>query len=204
MPAALLVGTLAIYPFTAHYGAESGQWAPALAVLAVLLLSLAVNAGGWRRILLALSGAAIVVLATIDDARSGMLLVYSQPVLVNVTLCYLFGHTLLAGRRPLINGYIQAIRGELDASTDRYGRRLTQVWTLLFAALSVESVLLAIFAPREVWSLITGFFNYLLIAVAFVVEYQVRVRVLSHLGHPGFVRYLLSLARFPLSTVLKG
>ena len=204
MPAGLLLGTLVVYPFAAHYGAASGQWMPALAVLAALLLLLGVNADGWHRILLALSGAAIVVIATLDQGRSGIFLVYSQPVLINLALCYLFGHTLLAGRQPLINCYIRMIRGELDKPTGRYGRRLTQVWTLLFAALSVESVLVAAFAPREIWSLTTGFLNYLLIAAVFVVEYRIRRRVLGHLQHSGFMRYLFALTRCPLRAVLKG
>ena len=203
MPAALLLGTLVSYPFAAHYGAASGQWLPALGVLSGLLLMLAFNTNGWHRGLLVLSVAAIVVAATFDLGQSGVLLVYSQPVLINLVLCYLFGHTLLAGRQPLITRYIGAIRGSLDAPTRRYGRRLTQVWTLLSAALALESVLLAMFAPREIWSLVTGFLNYLLIATVIVVEYQVRVRVLSHLRHRGFVRFLLSLARCPLNTILK-
>ena len=203
MPAAFLIGMLVSYPFAARYGAVSGQWLPALGALSGLLLMLAFNTNGWHRGLLVLSVAAIVVAAMFDLGQSGALLVYSQPVLINLVLCYLFGHTLLGGRQPLITRYIGAIRGSLDAPTRRYGRRLTQVWTLLSAALALESVLLAMFAPREIWSLVTGFLNYLLIAAVIVVEYQVRVRVLSHLQHRGFVRFLLSLARCPLSTILK-
>ena len=203
LPAVLLLGTLVTYPFAAHYGATSGQWLPALAVLGGLLLMLAVNTNGWRRGLLILGAAAIAAAAAFDSAQSGALLVFSQPILVNLALCYLFGHTLQAGRRPLINRYIYAIRGELDVPTCRYGRRLTQVWTLLFAAFAIESLLLAMFAPREIWSLATGFLNYLLIAVVIVVEYQVRVWVLSHLRHRSFVRFLVALACCPLSTLIK-
>ena len=203
LPAALVLGTLVSFPFAAHYGAASGKWLPALGVLSGLLLMLAFNANGWHRGLLVMGAAAIVAGATFDQGQSAALLVYSQPVLVNLALCYLFGRTLLNRRQPLITRYIGAIRGSLDAPTRRYGRRLTQVWTLLSAALALESVLLAVFAPREIWSLVTGFLNYLLVAAVIVVEYQVRVRVLSHLKHRGFVRFLLSLARCPLSTILK-
>ena len=204
MPAGLLLGALVTYPLTAHYGAVSGQWIPAHVVLAGLLLLLAIGVRGWPRILLMLCGAAVGAISTLDDGRDGVLLVYSQPVFINLALCYLFGRTLLDGREPLVNRYIRAIRGELDEPTARYGRCLTQAWTLLFAALCVESALVAVFASRETWSWVTGLFNYLLIAAAIVVEYQIRVRALSHLSHPGFVGFLLALTRCPLSTVLKG
>ena len=200
----VLLGALVVYPFSAHYGATIGHWMPAFLVLAGLLLLLAIGTGGWYRLLLVLSSAVVGAVAVLDDGQGGMLLLYGQSVLVNVALCFLFGHTLLDGRRPLINRYMRAIRGELDAPTARYGRRLTQVWTLLFATLSLESVLVAVVASDETWALVTGMFNYLLIAAVFVVEYQVRVRVLSHLTHPGFMGFLLALTRCPLNTVLKG
>ena len=199
----MLLGALVTYPLAAHYGASSGQWMPAVCVLAALLLLLAAGVRGWYRILLAVSGAVVAAIVVLDDGQAGALLAYSQPVLVNVALCYLFGHTLLGGRRPLINRYMQAIRGDVDVPTALYGRRLTQFWTLLFAALALESLLVAYFASGETWSLVTGTFNYLLIVVVIVVEYQTRIRVLSHLTHPGFTAFLRALTRCPPSTLLK-
>ena len=203
LPAGLLLGALVAYPLAAHYGAGSGQWMPAICVLVALLLLLATGAGGWRRILLVMAGVVVGAVAVVGDGRAGALLAYSQPVLVNVALCCLFGHTLLGGRRPLINRYILAIRGDVDAPTALYGRRLTQFWTVLFAALALESVLVAYFASGETWSLVTGVFNYLLIAVVIAVEYRTRTRVLSHLTHPGFTAFLRALTRCPLSTLLR-
>lgn len=204
LPAGLLLGALVSYPLAAHYGAGSGQWMPAICVLVALLLLLATGARGWHRIVLVM-GVVVVVgaVVVVDDGQAGALLAYSQPVLVNVALCYLFGHTLLGGRRPLINRYILAIRGDVDAPTALYGRRLTQFWTVLFAALALESALVAYLASGETWSLVTGVFNYLLIVVVIAVEYRIRVRVLSHLTHPGFAAFLRALTRCPLSTLLR-
>ena len=201
--AGLLLGALATYPFAAHYGASSGRWVPAVCVLVALLLLLATGARGWHRALLATSAAAAGAILAFDDGRAGALLAYGQPVLVNAALCYLFGHTLLGGRRPLINRYMLAIRGAVDAPTALYGRRLTQLWTLLFAALALESLLVARFASGETWSLVTGMLNYLIIVVVIVVEYRVRLHVLSHLTHPGFTAFLRALTRCPLRTLLE-
>ncbi|MCU7809621.1 MAG: hypothetical protein KZQ77_00080, partial [Candidatus Thiodiazotropha sp. (ex Notomyrtea botanica)] len=74
-----------------------------------------------------------------------------------------------------------------------YTYGVTVLWSALFMIMIVESVLLALYATPEVWSLFTNFINYAFIGLVFFIEYRVRTRKLPHLQHPGFTAFLLSL-----------
>lgn len=133
----------------------------------------------------------------------GESLMYALPVLINFGLAYLFGHTLLDGRTPLITRFIRAERGELDVKTRHYGLQLTRMWTLFACGLALESLFVALFAGPQTWALVTGVVNYALTGLFFVIEYQVRVRVLSHLEHRGFVHFLWFMSRRGVAAILK-
>lgn len=144
-------------------------------------------AGLW----FALLALAVLQLAYGDDDRWLLAL---PPILINAGLMILFGRTLRRGSVPMISRFAAIWRGTLDARTRHYTLRATQAWVIFFALMTLESVLLALFASPPVWSLFTQLLNYLFVMLFFVIEYAVRLHVLSHLEHPGFspfVRRLL-------------
>ena len=115
-------------------------------------------------------------------------------MIISGLLGLVFGHTLLPGEIPVISRFAELMHGHtLDEPARRYTRSVTWLWTLLFAILTLESLLLALFAEDRTWSLFTNFINYLVILVVFIVEYRIRVHRLDHLQHPGFVAFLVAL-----------
>lgn len=122
--------------------------------------------------------------------------VYLPPILISASLFFLFGSTLLPGRIPLITRFAAIQHGALDDKVVRYTTRLTRLWTIVFLFLMAETVLLALFAPMFVWSLVTNFLNYIAVALVFVLEYRIRMHVLDHIHHPGIFKFIHALARF--------
>ncbi len=196
--ARLLLLLLIAYPLALHLGVLHQRLGPAwICLLALLLLSGGMMVGngrrsGWLLLATALAGALWVSLYQGDPAT----LLRLPPVLINGLLGLLFGSTLLPHRRPLISRFAELMHGHaLDETTRRYTRGVTLLWTLLFAALTLESLLLGLFAPPAIWSLFTHFINTLVVLLVFFVEYQVRLRRLAHLEHPGFTGFMLALRR---------
>ena len=99
---------------------------------------------------------------------------YVPPVAINLTLCWLFGRTLVAGRVPLIARFAMLEQGTLTDELAAYTRMLTWVWTLLFAGAALASVLLALSGNRDAWSMFTNLVNYLLVAALFLGEFAYR------------------------------
>ena len=74
---------------------------------------------------------------------SGGLALETLPVLVNLAVAWLFGHTLAAGRTPLIARAIVAMEGHERLALPRvagYARALTWAWAVLMAG---QAMLLA-------------------------------------------------------------
>ncbi len=195
---------LAAYPFIIHYAVINGH-----AALAVTVACLPLAAGGLLSLrgksragylVVTLVGAGIVWLGAWTGIFS---IVYLPPVLIAASLCGLFAGTLLPGRTPLITRFAALQHGVIDLKIERYTRRLTQLWSCFFLCLAVEAIALALFAPLHVWSLFTNFINYLFVMVFFAVEYLVRINVLHHVRHPGFLPFLQSLVKFAPGSALK-
>jgi uncharacterized membrane protein len=129
---------------------------------------------------------------------SAELFLRMPPVIIFAGLTWLFGRSLLPGRTPLVVRVGERIRGELPEPVARYGRGLTAVWTLLFALMTLESVLLGLFASPFWWSLFTNFVNYGLIVLLFVAEYPIRRAVLGDLERTPFVDSLRGSLRLDL------
>lgn len=97
-------------------------------------------------------------------------LLYLPPVVINLALCWLFGRTLMRHRVPLIARFAMIEQGTLSAELEVYTRRLTWIWTLLFAGAALASLLLALSGNRDAWSVFTNFVNYALVAALFLGE----------------------------------
>lgn len=186
------------YPLLAHVAIATGS--PALTLAAVGVLALLVLGPGLVRgrivaWILALLAAGAMVLLYRAGAES--LPLYAPPVLITAAMAWLFGHTLRPGSRPLIERLVRLLHApdeQLDPAIATYARRLTLAWTLLFVALSLVNLALALCAtpgglllaagveppvrvPREVWSAFANLLNYVILGAFFVAEYFFRRRV---------------------------
>jgi uncharacterized membrane protein len=101
-------------------------------------------------------------------------LLYLPPIAVNLGLCWLFGRTLVRGRTPLIARFAEIEQGTLTDELAAHARTVTWLWTLLFAAAALTSLLLALSGQRDAWSLFTNLVNYLLVAALFLGELAYR------------------------------
>lgn len=198
-----LLGLLLSYPVCAHF-------APTAAVLILLLLLILSGLGQQLRhrtitlpgSLLVVSGSVLAALL-IRSPASATLVLYAPPVLIHALLFQLFFLSLQPGRQPLIQRIAEQAHGVRDdPRLTRYTRSVTRAWATLFAALTLSSFLLAVFADRSVWSLFTNGFNYLVILMMFILEYRIRLARLPHLEHPGFFRFLLSLKNVDLYSLV--
>ena len=87
------------------------------------------------------------------------------------------------------------LQNVLLAELERYTRQTTWFWVFLFASMGVMSILLAVFASHEWWSLFTNLISYLLVGAAFAVEFALRRVLFPHLPHTGLVDYIQALMK---------
>jgi len=172
--AVVLLMTLG-YPLALHIAVINGNARPALWLLAAVALGHALLPGAGTRRVARLVAAGVALCAVTGLAMQDISALYLPPILISAALLHLFGHSLLPGEEPLVTRFARHIDGELDVRTLRYTRGLTWVWTLFFAAMLLESLLLTWIAPLEVWSLFTNVVNYFLIASLFLLEYAYRL-----------------------------
>ena len=213
------VGTMILlgvsYPVFAHVAILSGRAgliAASIGLLAVLVLFPGLRSGrGWAWGLLIAAAFGLY-----EAAKSGqsLLLLFLPPILLNGFMAWVFGNTLLPGRTPLIERAVVLLRGSSEGVTSdmtAYARRLTQIWTILFVALTTINLVLAALAspggllqaaglspgitiPLEVWSLFANVLNYVIVAAMFAVEFQVRVRRFPQQSYGSFFAFIRRLA----------
>ena len=164
------------YPIALHLTILSGYTQAAVWILLIISIvhSLLIFSSGQRR-LTELAAPAIAIIAVISLFLNDATVLYLPPILIAGGLLFLFGRTLMPGEEDLISAFAKRVEGESDEAVLNYTRRLTWVWTLFFAAMLIESIVLALFAPIETWSLFTNLINYLLIAGLFLLELLYRV-----------------------------
>lgn len=156
-------------------------FAPLLAVAAWVLFR--ISAKVWWPLLVLVFGAAIWYIATGDHGRIGLLAVNGlSHATLNLFLLWLFGHTLLAGREPLISQISRRINGELKPEVVGYTRRVTIAWCIYFAAQVAVSLALYLSAPLSAWSFFINVLNLPLLISMFVAEKV--YRTLRFPNHP--------------------
>ena len=170
-----LLLTLA-YPPAVHFILVSTRpgWALwlLLALSASQLLTI-LRADGARRAS-ALIPAAVLLFCLIGLLQGSLFALYLPPVLISGTLLWGFARTLRPGREPIITAMARRVFQERDPEALRYTRHVTQLWSLFFLAMLLECLLLALFAPMELWSLFANLLNYLFIALLFLAEFVYR------------------------------
>lgn len=203
------------YPVAAHLAvlsANAASVAASVGLLVVLVLLPALRARrplAWALLLVA--GIGLYGAAARGQA---LLLLFLPPILINGFMTWLFGHTLRAGRLPLIERIIRALhdeRDDLDAAIIGYARRLTFAWASLFAALAAVNLLLAALAvpggflraagidppvavPLATWSLFANVLNYVIVGAMFAIEFRFRRRRFPQQSYRGFLDFLRRLS----------
>lgn len=198
-PGVLLpAGLLLVCLVSIHLAITGGYPVAALMILLFPLVMLSGRKPTTRLAVLATAGTVILLTARLAD-DNGLFLLYAPPVLVNAGLAILFGHSLFKGNTPLVTRYSIRLRGKLEPAVVGYTRNVTRLWTAFFITMALESLLLALFAPLEVWSLFANILNYVFTVVLFIGEYMFRIRHLAHLEHPGFFSFVASIVRLNIN-----
>jgi uncharacterized membrane protein len=86
-------------------------------------------------------------------------------------------------------------QGTLSDELAAYTRKLTWVWTLLFAGAALASVALALSGNRDAWSLFTNLVNYLLVATLFLGEFAYRRMRFRNYRHQSPLQLLRNVRR---------
>lgn len=170
---------------------------PALALLVVgmtllLLTGKARRSGGAN---IGFTLVLFVALTAVALLYRPMLPVLFLPVLINAALCTVFGRTLLPGREPLLTRFARLQEPSLPVEIAVYTRTLTSLWCLFFAAMTLESLMLALFADRPTWSLFANFLNYLFVVIFFGVEYGYRRWHFRNRVHQPLHRFLAEMLK---------
>lgn len=199
---------LPLYPVLAIAGAVTHRTALSLAALLLLITLwmlprlLAGTARAWLlwtvAVLIALGMAAMGLADRLLDA---------VPLLILGALALWFGSTLGGGREPRVAGFIRVLEGEAQLAQPgvaRYARGVTVFWAGLLAlqALILAGLLLyRLLGTGELprWALAYQHVGgYLLIPLAFGLEYAFRRWHLRHIQHPGLhAQALQMMQRWP-------
>lgn len=184
------------YPLLVHAAVvQQLAWLEALAIgyLFFLLFLPAMRSGRWWAFLCV--GLASVGAFVFTHSGWGIYFLYLPPVLMHSFMCAIFAQSLRAGRKPIVLAVAEQIRGEIPPNLQVYSRRLTIFWALLFAVMGLLSVILAIFAQPEWWSLFTNIVSYLVVGFVFVAEFVLRRVIAPSPEHAGAREYFRGLLK---------
>jgi uncharacterized membrane protein len=135
-----------------------------------------------------------VALKSLPEGAALKWAVYSPPVLIDLALCWLFGRTLRRGAEPLVTTFARhAHGGDLPPDIPAYTRRVTLVWTLLFAAMAAAAAGLAAFGAERAWTFFVYVASPALVAALFLGEFawrRVRFRHLPRQRLADMLQYL--------------
>jgi uncharacterized membrane protein len=149
----------------------------------------------WGIALAALAASGLAGLALLDVGVAARI-ASAWPILVLLTLAWVFGRSLRPGHMPLVERFARLIdQGDaMPSELVAYTRTLTWAWTIIPLAMALVSVLLAQFASREAWSLFTNVLSYPVLAVLFLAEYPYRRWRYPHTPHTNPVVVAVRLA----------
>ena len=168
-----------------------------LAWISIMLLVVMILLGPIRRRrpwAYGILAGSFVLLYAGSGAHLAQVVIFLPPVLINVGFCWLFGHTLLGNRTPLVARMVRLLHGKDDIRDPEvwvYARKVTACWTGLFLFNALACLALALCAtpgglllaagyappitvPARYWSLFSDIGCYVLTAAMFVVEYAYR------------------------------
>lgn len=127
-----------------------------LAIVSGISAGAALARGRSKPVFLFWSGlflAAIALMMWSADGHTEAVRIMLLPsVFFNLLLCLVFGRTLLPGSIPLIAQVIRVEQPDIPAAKLAYARRLTAVWTALFATMTAAALWLALSDDLALWS----------------------------------------------------
>lgn len=190
----LSAAVVAVYAVIAHYSSANdgqvGSWAAVVALAPVVLAAAGFarrNTYGILIWLAAAVAAGLLAWAWPWLQRHVAWLYFLQHIGANGALCLLFGVTLIAPRQPLCTVIAGIVHPRMTPLVARYTRQVTVAWTVFFAAMVAVSVILFAFAPVEVWSVFANLLTFPLVGLMFVVENEVRKRLIPPEDRVGLV-----------------
>lgn len=179
---------LAAYLVACHVATlQRSPWAPCLYLLPLLAMLFSALAGRWGAVKAAAATALVLAgLAALLPRWQGdlNLLYVLQHVCTNLAFCWVFGHTLAAGREPLVTRFARIMRrGDMPPEVVSFTRGVTLAWALFFAGISLVSAFLYAAVSVEAWSVFSNLVNSPLIGAMFLGEYALRRYKLRHIRH---------------------
>ena len=117
------------------------------------------------------------------------------PVIIHLTLFFLFTFSLKRNNTPVVTRIAVAIRPSLSEDEITSTRSVTIMWAVFFLAMAFVSGYLAMFSSVAIWSLFVNVISYGLITVVFLAEFKLRRRVLPEQVDYGFVTFLVRLSQ---------
>jgi len=196
---------LLTYPLALHLGIYFGHIDLAVFYLAILLTLPFLSAlfkrtrpASWQ---IMAAGFALIVL--ILAAGNEQLIVKLVPLTVNGVLLWFFASTLFNGRIPLITRFASLMRQDMPPAVLVYTRRATIAWSAYFLSMFILSLLLALYAPIELWSFFSNVLSYVLLVLMFLAEFTVRRLVVHEHMDYSFSEFLQRLRRVDFRSVLK-
>jgi uncharacterized membrane protein len=129
------------------------------------------NLYGWLAAVLVLL---LALIAIWMGYVSAVALLLAPSLLANAFMLFVFGRTLLPGREPLITRFRRFDVGHVAPKFAAYTRRLTALWTVLFAAGTAASLVAALMRDIEIWSWVAFILLPALTAALFLGEHVYR------------------------------
>lgn len=200
---AVLLALTAAYPVAVHLSVMLRRPDVGFIVLlALVLLHVLCHTSTKGYLYLWASALAIIALLTTVTIRwDPTHALFLPPPAISLFLCLLFGRTLLPGKEPLVTRIARFERGELSPELIAYTRRVTWVWAGFLLLVTLESILLALYASVETWSLFANMLNYVFIGALFVAEYVYRINRFGRAGHASLWRMLSRIGGQGIGTV---
>lgn len=179
---------LAAYLVACHLATvHRSPWAPWFYFVPVLAMLFSALASRWGAVVAA--GVVVPLLGVLawglPNWQGDLNLLYViQHVCTNLALCWMFGHTLLGGREPLVTRFARILRrGDMPPQVLSFTRSVTLAWTLFFAGIALVSTGLYLLASIEAWSTFSNLINSPLVGLMFAGEYAVRRYKLRGIRH---------------------
>lgn len=120
--------------------------------------------------------ALLAVVGVVNLLTATSYALYLPSLMVNSGLMLLFGLTLQRDSMPLIERIMRMEypHNALPPALVRYARNLTRVWVGYFGAVAVTSLVMAVYAPMELWSLFANVLSYMFAILMFLAQYLYR------------------------------
>lgn len=186
-PALVLLAVLG--PVSVHLVGAMGHGL--LLILPFLLLQaavmLALRLSPWLQLWPFLTGGALLAAPLWGQDPAGTLLVIAgmSHAAIYLSLGCAFAAGLRRGRTDLVTRLASRVDPHWFPAMARYTRRVAIAWTLFFFAQPLLSLLLALVAGREAWSVFVNLLDLPLLLAMFVAEYLVRRRAFPDHPHVG-------------------